>query len=160
PATSGKSGTMLAMTSASPPASAMRSEDLPPAARRASYFGLRVRPPTWCRAFWRCTATGEPMIPRPMAPRRPSYSYLSRRVAPTSVRRQPGNWVSGGFVGGGLVLQRDPSLVPAPGGVGDPPGDGQAPCAGLIPPGRVGDLDVGHPLGVGLARRVDVVTVA
>src|SRR5699024_9308531 len=159
PATSGESGTMIAMTSASATASATLSEDLPPAARRSSYFGLRLRPVTWYPAFCRCTAMGEPMMPSPMKAMFVIYSSPSLLVAPTLARRQPSKWVSGGLVGGGLVLQPDPSAVATTGEVGDPPGDGHLPCPGLVPPRRIGDLDVGDPLGVGFPRRVNVVTV-
>src|SRR5699024_5912509 len=102
---------------------------------------------------------GEPMMPSPMKATFVIYSSPSLLVAPALVRRQPRKWVGGGFVGGGLVLQPDPPVVAATGEVRDPPGDGQLPCAGLVPPGRIGDLDVGDPLGVGLPRRIHIVPV-
>src|SRR5699024_766506 len=74
-------------------------------------------------------------------------------------RRQPGERVGLGAGAGGLVLQPEPAAVTALEEVGGPPRDRRLAGAGLVPAGGVGDLHVCDAVGIGGARRVDVVAV-
>ncbi len=66
--TSGVSGTMVKMTSASRATAAALSTRTPPAAVTASGTWLRVCTNSWWPLLTRCRAMGVPMMPRPMNP--------------------------------------------------------------------------------------------
>src|SRR5699024_2324681 len=84
---------------------------------------------------------------------------VGRSVGAAGGGGQPGERVGLGGGAGGLVLQPEPAVVAAGEEVGGPAGDRRLAGAGLVPAGGVGDLHVRDTVGIGGARRVDVVAV-
>src|ERR1700712_1551277 len=154
--TSGESGTIVMITSASRTASATGFAPPPPASTSAATLsGLRLWPTTSKPASTRLAAIGPPMIPRPMkatvvmrsAPLLSLVRQGCRRSALLG-RRAPGAGqpVEGvGTGAAGLVLEPDPAVVAGGGDAVEPGVDRELPGARLVAAGGVGDLHVPDP---------------
>src|SRR5690348_10527875 len=171
--TSGESGTIVMITSASATASATLPAPRPPASTRAwTLSALRLWPTTSNPALTRLAAIGPPMIPRPMKATVVMWEYTFLSVSGVGVSGRsagraglPRSFVSGQPVEGvgagaaGLVLEPHPAVVARGGDPVEPGVDRELPGGGLFVAGRVGDLHVPDPTGRGIDRRLDVVAV-